>query len=124
MSTETDANNQVWFVYSGLDRNEISRNATHFRVASSVTEIPAKAFEDFENLLEVILQEGLVVIGAWAFCYTSITEIEIPSTVVEIRKHAFHSCFHYGNSSFMFLIMETVQKDSAKKEILLVFVTN
>ena len=69
MSADTAADNRVWFVYNGQDRNEIPRNVTHIRVASSVTEIPAEIFRECETLIEVQLPKGLLVIGNRAFYF-------------------------------------------------------
>ena len=57
----------IVFHYAGQPSNEIPRNVTLLIIDSSVTEIPAGEFENFEELVEVQCHEGLQVIGERAF---------------------------------------------------------
>ena len=88
---EINAPSQYEHIYNGV--GTVPWNTTRVRVASSVTIIPERAFEDFPHLQEVKLPEGLIVIGGRAFYHCiSLKRVNIPSTVKEIGKEAFAWC--------------------------------
>ncbi|WP_181819071.1 leucine-rich repeat domain-containing protein, partial [Metamycoplasma hominis] len=61
----------------------LDKKATKVTIPGSVKEIGESAFSDCKNLKEVILNEGLEKIGAWAFFNTNIKSITIPGSVKE-----------------------------------------
>jgi ankyrin repeat protein len=80
------------FLYEGQD--EIPKGITHLTIHSLVTEIPNETFSCFEELVEVICQEGLLIMGEDAFSGCENLEyIKIPSTIKHIRRCAFASCY-------------------------------
>lgn len=58
-------------------------------VPAGVTTIGAGAFQSCSALTDVVLPEGLETIGDSAFESSALTNINIPSTVTSIGKHAF-----------------------------------
>ena len=58
-------------------------------VPEGITEIKAGAFQSCSSLTDVVLPEGLETIGDSAFENSNLTNINIPSTVKRIGKHAF-----------------------------------
>lgn len=75
---------------------EISWNGNHFRNVESL-EYPGtvkkiKNNEVGKNLKKITLHEGTEIIGDYAFDGTSISSINLPSTVKEIGEHAFQNC--------------------------------
>jgi len=91
---EEETPSVVEYEYTGRDhRNDIPKNVTHLRIHPSVTEIEDYAFHGKLRLKEVVLNDGLWVIGSDAFAYcTSLHKISIPSTVTKIDYSAFGSC--------------------------------
>ena len=81
------------FVYTGAGGVPAPRDVVRLRVDPSVTSIPARAFYECRELVEVELCEGLVEIGEWSFmwCDRSITKINIPNSLSSIRDNAFMS---------------------------------
>ena len=79
------------YIYNGVD--EVPEDVTHVRVDSSVTVIPAKAFNNHRQLEVVEILEGLIRIEENAFdsCET-LKRINIPSTLTEIGNSAFQYC--------------------------------
>jgi len=79
------------FIYNG--KGEVPMDAKFVKFHPSVTKVPAYAFAGYSELIRVLLNEGLQEIGNEAFhnC-ESLTDIEFPSTVVEIRGNAFLNC--------------------------------
>jgi hypothetical protein len=80
------------FVYTREGGAEVPQDVVRVRVDPSVTSIPAYAFYRRKKLAEVELCEGLVEIGeyAFAYCYHSITKINIPTSLRRINESAFH----------------------------------
>ena len=66
--------------------NETLKKVT---VPAGVTEIGAGAFQSCSALTDVVLPDGLEIIGDSAFESSKLTNINIPSTVKKIGKHAF-----------------------------------
>lgn len=58
---------------------------------AQITEIPNNAFKDKSMINSVILPEGLIRIGEYAFQGTNIRRVSIPSTVTTILQYAFIS---------------------------------
>ena len=63
-------------------------------IPKGVKEIQDGAFEDCENLREVIFEDGnaLKKIGGFCFFSSGLEEIAIPSGVTELGDHAFSDC--------------------------------
>lgn len=68
----------------------IPSNIAKVKILKETTTIPYGAFYNCEEILEIILNEGITEIGKYAFynCY-SLTEMEIPSSVKFIDNNAF-----------------------------------
>lgn len=72
-----------------------SDNVTEVRVASSMEQIPARAFKHkfIQELADLTMEEGVQVIGEEAFSMGwALGNVRLPSTVREIRKDAFAHC--------------------------------
>ena len=72
----------------------VPKNVTKLIFDSSVIEVPKNAFfKGREHLKEVVLNEGLVKIGPFAFyeC-TKLRIIKLPSTITEVGMGAFYEC--------------------------------
>ena len=87
----SNAINADVFVYTGEEGLEAPRDMIRVRIDPSVTTIPARAFYE-RKLTEVELCEGLVEIGvdSFAWCYHSITKINIPNSLRRIKDYAFY----------------------------------
>ncbi len=59
---------------------------------ASMKEIKAEAFEGNTSLAEVVLPEGIETIGSRAFAGSSITSINLPSSIAYIADDAFEGC--------------------------------
>ena len=70
----------------------IPSTVTQVEIPDTITEIPNRAFANYENLTSVILPASLEIIGEQAFDNTSISEITIPKTVTTIKDGAFAFC--------------------------------
>ena len=79
------------FIYKQGDI--VPNNVTKVIIHSSVIEVPNRAFSGCEHLNEVVLNEGLMKIGLFAFheC-TTLRIIKLPSTVTEVGAGAFYEC--------------------------------
>jgi len=70
--------------------------------------IENNAFSFMSNLNNLILPEGLIEIGDYAFSHTSISSITIPSTVITIKNNTFDNAINlqsvnvYKNNNFNF----------------------
>ena len=86
------SNNTEVFEYMG-NGQRVPMNVVSVRFHPSVVEVP-DAFYGCRDLREVVLNEGLVKIGNFAFdeC-RSLESITIPSSVKEICKLAFYKCY-------------------------------
>lgn len=62
-------------------------NVERVVIGENVTIIPGYLFSGMANIKEIILPEGLVSIGRNAFAGTGITEITIPTTVVNLSGY-------------------------------------
>ncbi|AUW37073.1 hypothetical protein C1937_01235 [Metamycoplasma hominis] len=80
-----DKNNKKILAY-------LDKKTTKVTIPGSVKEIGESAFSGCKKLEEVILNEGLKKIGAWAFSNTNIESITIPGSVKEIGEGAFLGC--------------------------------
>ena len=76
-------------------------DVTEFFVPETVKVIASHAFYENSSLNKVVLKEGLVEIGTYAFdgC-SALTEINIPSTVQLIGRRAFGRTYYLTNISF------------------------
>lgn len=95
---------RVDFEYTGQE--PVPKNVTHVYFHPSVRKVEGyeyaddgnlddhkHAFQDCKNLKEVVLNEGLVEIGKYAFyCCTSLESISFPSTMRRIGMYAFSDC--------------------------------
>lgn len=72
---------------------KVPRDATHVFVHQSVTALPGDVFAHCRLLKEVVLPEGLLRIGAYAFdCCVSLERLLLPSTLLKIDEWAFACC--------------------------------
>jgi len=72
---------------------DVPQNVTHVRFHHSVIEFDNEAFAEHTKLREVVLNDGLRVIGKFAFhLCTTLQRIVIPSTVTMIGSNAFYGC--------------------------------
>ena len=85
------ATNTEVFIYTGEGGAVVPQDVVRLRVDSSVTTIPASAFNRRRKLTEVVLCEGLVEIGefSFAFCGHSIKIINMPTSLMRICNAAF-----------------------------------
>lgn len=68
-------------------------NLKTLNLPSNIKRIDINAFSDCYNLYEVVLNEGLQIIGNSAFARcSSITELVFPSTLINIGTSAFSGC--------------------------------
>ena len=68
-------------------------DVTHFTVPECVTDIPTDTFKGCNNLIAVVLPDGLKRIGPFAFSEcTGLSSIKIPASVNKIGKSAFAGC--------------------------------
>ena len=82
-----------WFIYVGQPNSEIPRNVTHVRIDPSVKIIPADAFRNCQQLVELVICEGLEQIGRHAFAgCKSLKRFKAPSTLKVIAGWAFFEC--------------------------------
>lgn len=129
--------NTHYFLYEMIDKGKnsvsISTNChtimgTAFRysslisveIPSNVKEISYEAFYNCSNLKTVILNEGLEIIGEYAFAYSyNLTEIALPSTLVSLGYNVFanenikeiivpESCTSLSESAFAYSQIEKV----------------
>ena len=79
------------FVYAPGE--EVPRDVTRVVVPGSVAVLPDEAFCDNHSLEEVVLDEGVVEVGEWAFykC-VSLWRVHLPSTILRIGDDAFSGC--------------------------------
>jgi hypothetical protein len=79
------------FVYTGEAGAVVPQDVARVRVDPSITSIPARAFYERRELVEVELCEGLVEIGdrSFAGCGHSIKIINIPTSLRRINDWAF-----------------------------------
>jgi len=72
---------------------EVPKNVTHVRFHPSVVKVSVCVFDEHTELIEVILNEGLLCIDYCAFrnC-TALQSITIPSTIKELGDYAFTGC--------------------------------
>jgi hypothetical protein len=59
------ANNQVDYIYMGVDGEVVPRNATHVTVDKSVKVIPAWAFFEHQNIEEFECHDGVEEMKEW-----------------------------------------------------------
>lgn len=68
-----------------------NKKVTSVTLPSSIVEIGMYAFSEVSKLKEVKLNEGLKIIGEGAFYKKTVSSLDLPSTVEEIRNNAFES---------------------------------
>lgn len=66
-------------------------NLKYLRLSHSMKEIPQEAFYSL-NMEELVIPEGVEVIGSGAFRYASIKSVSLPSTLKFILPGAFNRC--------------------------------
>eukprot|EP00980_Cylindrotheca_fusiformis_P021880 scaffold8729_cov51-Cylindrotheca_fusiformis.AAC.1 len=100
MEHHEEAGDEAW-IYTGQEK--VPPTVRRVRIAENVTEIPEEAFDEHQELEEVILSSSVQVIGKEAFCwcrkmrsilYQGLEKEEagIPSTVKVIGDSAFLGC--------------------------------
>lgn len=72
-----------------------------YTVPAGVTTIGPNAFDDCRKLTGIVLPEGLLEIGQYAFSHTNIASMTIPSSVVTISQYIF-----MGNDSLTSLTFD------------------
>lgn len=70
---------------------------TSIRIPEGVSVIENNAFEECENLTEIVLPSSLTKIESAAFLYCSISSITIPNSVIEIEDRVFALCRNLTN---------------------------
>lgn len=86
-----DSSSEILFVYSGED--SVPKNVTRVVIDASVTKVARGAFYYCAMLTEVVLNEGLEIIGNYAFNHcTKLKKITLPSTITEVGREAFSGC--------------------------------
>lgn len=70
----------------------LARPVPSYAVAAGCEQIAKKAFSSFSEVEEVVLPQGLLGIGEFAFSRTGIREFVAPATLREIRDKAFFEC--------------------------------
>ena len=92
MLNNSDASTEMVFEYTARGC-AVPKNVTSVRFHPSVVEVENKAFIGYNNLREVVFNDGLQKIGYLAFCgCPSLSSITISSTVTEIGNCAFSGC--------------------------------
>lgn len=81
-------------IYQELTNVEIPATITVNGVEYHVKTIGNAAFQDCRNLQSVVLHEGLETIGNFAFQSSSVSEINLPSTLKKIGESAFQNCWN------------------------------
>ena len=61
-------------------------------IPANVTKIANGTFSDHTEITEIIIHEGVVEIGAYAFENTGITEIRLPGSLTKLGARAFDNC--------------------------------
>jgi len=91
-NNKTSSTSIVDYEFTGSDQH-VPNNVTHVRIHPVVNKIKKYTFHNKQHLKEVVLNEGLTVIGEYAFSRcTSLQRINIPSTVTKIGTDAFYKC--------------------------------
>eukprot|EP00984_Skeletonema_dohrnii_P021174 scaffold10510_cov84-Skeletonema_dohrnii-CCMP3373.AAC.8 len=82
-----------WYIYTGRDGDIAPRHVTRVRIHESVTVIPAHAFSNNRNIVEVVCDVGVETVGLSAFegC-TSLRLVIMPGVKV-IKRYTFCGCF-------------------------------
>lgn len=77
--------------FATLPRGVLTQNIENqtYNVPSFIKRIPSECFQ-YQNVKNVVLNEGLEEIGDRAFQYTSVKDIRLPSTLKCIGKDAFN----------------------------------
>ena len=127
---EYSANNQTENVYSGtcgedvvwtLDQEGVLIISGSGEMTDYKSSVTAPWYEYFENIKEVIVQDGVKSVGAYAFSNCSnITDITISQTVQKLGKYAFNCCkslknislpkeVTYFDSTYMFRVCSSLE---------------
>ena len=77
----------------GTDFLRANKTIEKVSIAGSIQNIPNNSFYNCTSLSEVVLNEGLLSIGEYAFSYCSISKLIIPSTCESIGRSAFDYCY-------------------------------
>ncbi len=65
---------------------------TSYTIPSGITAIAGGAFQEYNNMTEIVIPNGVRRIGSFAFSGCSLTDVSIPDGVEEIGGSAFSSC--------------------------------
>ena len=90
---------EVTVIYSRNEVEAATKGAIHaegllqVNIPSSLTEIPAGAFQDLIQVVKVVIPESVTAIGGFAFLgCSSLESIHIPESVTTIGRGAFENC--------------------------------
>ena len=91
---KTKLNDDAQVMLDGYKGHEdVPENVTHIRFHPSAVKVEMNGFSNCNDLIEVVLNDGLREIGNSAFrdC-KALQEITVPFTVTQISTYAFHDC--------------------------------
>lgn len=66
---------------------------THYEIPATVKYIGSNALS-YNNIVSVVIPDGVINIGSHAFSWSKITAVSIPNSVTTIEYSAFDSCFN------------------------------
>ena len=89
----------------GTDFLRANENIKKVTIPGSIGNIPNYSFYNCKKLSEVVLNNGLITIGEYAFSYCAITKLIVPSTCTTIGRQA----FDYNSSLYHIYIPSSVQ---------------
>ncbi len=92
--TDYDISDGVLNSYHGSEANVVIPSNL------SITEIGGTAFSRNQNIVSVVIPEGVSVLGTLSFSQcTALTNVILPSTIRNISSFAFHNCDNLNNLS-------------------------
>lgn len=104
------------------DSNNKYSEVTKIEIPSSVKSIGDYQFFGFSNISEFTILEGVEEIGAFAFAFCSIKEINLPSSINEIQVNPFKGCNNLDNifvnkDNNKYIVKNNCLIDILKKEL-------
>lgn len=104
------------------DSNNKYSEVTKIEIPSSVKSIGDYQFFGFSNISEFTILEGVEEIGAFAFAFCSIKEINLPSSINEIQVNPFKGCNNLENifvnkDNNKYIVKNNCLIDISKKEL-------